>query len=50
MDTDLKAGKNDFGVKVLPTIIIVDKWGVLREKVIGVVGSKKLQEIISRYL
>jgi peroxiredoxin len=50
MDADLKAGKNDFAVKVLPTIIIIDKWGVLREKVIGVVGSKKLQEIISRYL
>jgi hypothetical protein len=50
MDTDLKAGKNDFGVKVLPTIVIIDKWGVLREKVIGVVGAKKLEEIISRYL
>lgn len=50
LDTNLKAGKNDFGVKALPTILIVDKWGVLREKVIGIVGAKKLEEIISRYL
>jgi peroxiredoxin len=50
LDTDLKTGKNIFGVKVLPTIIIIDKWGVMREKVIGVIGYKKLTEIISRYL
>jgi peroxiredoxin len=50
LDPDLKAGKNDFGVRTLPTILIVDKWGVLREKVIGIVGAKKIEEIISRYL
>ncbi len=50
LDTDLKAGKGNFGVKVLPTVFVIDRWGILREKVIGVVESKKLVEIISRYL
>jgi protein-disulfide isomerase len=50
LDSDLEVGKNQFGVKVLPTIFIIDKVGVLREKLIGVVDTKKLESIIQRYL
>ncbi len=50
LDTDLEVGRNQFGIKVLPTIFIIDKLGVLREKLIGVVDTKKLESIIQRYL
>jgi peroxiredoxin len=50
LDSDLEVGRNQFGVKVLPTIFIIDKLGTLREKLIGVVDTKKLESIIQRYL
>jgi len=50
LDDDLKIGTDAFGIKVLPTIFIVGKDGKLREKLIGVVDSKKLEAIIRRHL
>lgn len=50
LDKDLDVGKKQFGIKVLPTIFILDKQGVLREKLIGVVDNRKLENIIQRYL
>jgi peroxiredoxin len=50
LDNDLAIGKKQFGIKVLPTIFIVDKQGVLREKLIGVVDNRKLENLIQRYL
>ena len=41
---------NQLGVKVLPTIFVVSRDGVLREKLIGVVDTKKLESIINNYL
>ncbi len=50
LDNDLAVGKKQFGIKVLPTLFILDKQGVLREKLIGVVDNRKLESIIQRYL
>ncbi|HEY6008882.1 MAG TPA: TlpA disulfide reductase family protein [Geobacteraceae bacterium] len=50
LDVGATTGRKDFGIKVLPTIFIIDKGGILREKLIGVVDSKKLETIIARYL
>jgi peroxiredoxin len=50
LDDKAKLAREQFGIKVLPTIFIIDKSGVLREKLIGVVDTKKLQTIIGRYL
>lgn len=50
LDNDLKVGTKEFGIKVLPTIFIVGKDGRLKEKLIGVVDSKKLEAIIRRHL
>jgi cytochrome c biogenesis protein CcmG, thiol:disulfide interchange protein DsbE len=49
---DEKGGsaRNQLGVKVLPTIFVISKDRVLREKLIGVVDTKKLEKIISSYL
>ncbi len=44
------AARNQLGVKVLPTIFVISRDGVLREKLIGVVDTKKLEKIISSYL
>jgi peroxiredoxin len=50
LDSDLTVGRNLFGIKVLPTIFIIDKGGILREKLIGVVDNRKLESLILRYL
>jgi peroxiredoxin len=50
LDTDRKIATKHVGIKVLPTILVVDKSGTLREKLMGVVATKKLEEVISRYL
>ena len=50
LDNDLAVGKNLFGIKVLPTIFILDRQGVLKEKLIGVVDTKRLESFIQRYL
>ncbi|HEY6838823.1 MAG TPA: TlpA disulfide reductase family protein [Geobacteraceae bacterium] len=50
LDNDLAVGTKLFGIKVLPTIFVIDKGGVLREKMIGIVKSKRLETIIARYL
>ncbi|MBJ6724380.1 TlpA family protein disulfide reductase [Geomesophilobacter sediminis] len=50
LDDDLKVGTKQFGIKVLPTIFIAGKDGKLREKLIGVVDSKRLESIIRRHL
>jgi cytochrome c biogenesis protein CcmG, thiol:disulfide interchange protein DsbE len=50
LDAQAAVGKKDFGVKVLPTIYVIGKDGVLREKLIGVVDFKRLQAIITRHL
>lgn len=50
LDPDLAVGKKEFGIKVLPTVFIIDKQGVLREKLIGVVNTRMLENIILSYL
>ncbi len=50
LDEKSRVARDLFGVKVLPTIFIIDKNGILREKLIGVVDTKKLQSLINRYL
>ncbi len=50
LDEKANVARNRFVIKVLPTIFVIGKDGVLREKVIGVVDSKKLEAIISRHL
>jgi len=50
LDVDLAVGKKNFGIKVLPTIFVVDKDGILREKLIGVIDTRRLETIIQRYL
>lgn len=50
LDDRARLAREQFGIKVLPTIFVIDKGGVLREKLIGVVETKKLQAIINRYL
>ena len=50
LDTDRKIATQHVGIKVLPTILVIDKSGILREKLMGIVATKKLEEIISRYL
>ena len=50
LDEKARLARERFSIKVLPTIFIIDGRGVLREKLIGVVATKKLQTIIGRYL
>ena len=50
LDTNLKITEKRFGVNVLPTIFIIDRNGILRKKLIGMVDSKRLETIISKYL
>jgi len=50
LDEKAHIAGGQFNIRVLPTIPILDKGGVLREKLIGVVDTKKLQVIINRYL
>jgi peroxiredoxin len=50
LDTDRKIATQHVGIKVLPTIFIIDKYGILREKLMGIVATNKLEEVISRYL
>jgi len=50
IDEKAAVAKNQFGIKVLPTIFVISRDGVLREKLIGVVDTQKLQSIIGRYL
>ena len=50
LDEKAAVARNQFGIKVLPTIFVISRDGVVREKLIGVVDTKKLESIISRYL
>jgi peroxiredoxin len=50
LDCDRKIATRQVGIKVLPTILVIDKDGILREKLMGIVFTKKLEEVISRYL
>jgi peroxiredoxin len=50
LDSDRKVATQHVGIKVLPTILVIDKNGILREKLMGIVATKKLEEVISRYL
>lgn len=50
LDSDLAVGKKSFGIKVLPTVFVIDRNGVLREKLIGMVDTRRLESIIQRYL
>lgn len=50
LDDDLSIGKKKFAIRVLPTIFIISGDGILREKLIGVVDTKRLESIIQRYL
>lgn len=50
LDAKARVTREQFNIRVLPTIFVISKDGVLREKLIGVVDTKKLQAIINRYL
>jgi peroxiredoxin len=50
LDTDMALGKKQLGIRVLPTVFIIGKDGLLKEKLIGMVDTRKLQSIIERYL
>ncbi len=50
LDSDRKIATKQVGIKVLPTILVIDKQGILREKLMGIVTTSKLEEVISRYL
>lgn len=50
LDSDRKIATKQVGIKVLPTILVIDKDGILREKLMGIVMTRKLEEVISRYL
>jgi peroxiredoxin len=50
LDSDRKIATKHVGLKVLPTILVIDKTGILRENLMGIVTTKKLEEVISRYL
>lgn len=49
-DKGLAVGKETFGIKVLPTIFVVDRGGVVREKLIGILDNRKLESIVQKYL
>lgn len=49
-DKGLVVGKESFGIKVLPTIFVVDRHGIVREKLIGILDNRKLESIVQRYL
>jgi peroxiredoxin len=50
LDEQADVARNRFGVRVLPTILVISRDGVLRERVVGVVETRKLEAIIGRYL
>jgi len=50
LDSDRKITTKQVGIKVLPTILVIDKSGILREKLMGIVTTKKLEDLITRYL
>ena len=50
LDIDKRIATKQVGVKVLPTILVIDKQGILREKLMGIVTTSTLEEVISRYL
>lgn len=50
LDVDRKIATKHVGIKVLPTIFVIDKDGILREKLMGIIKTEKLEEVISRYL
>jgi peroxiredoxin len=50
LDTDMALGKKQLGIRVLPTVFVIGKDGLLKEKLIGMVDTRKLQSIIERYL
>ena len=50
LDPDLVLGKQQLGIRVLPTVFIIGRDGLLKEKLIGMVNTRKLEAIIERYL
>lgn len=50
LDEKADVARNRFGVRVLPTVLVISRDGSLRERVVGVVATKKLEAIIGRYL
>jgi len=50
LDPNLAVTEKLFAVKVLPTIFVINGDGILKEKLLGVIASKKLEAIITRYL
>lgn len=50
LDEKADVARSRFGVRVLPTVLVISRDGVLRERVVGVVETKKLETIIGRYL
>ena len=50
LDSDLALGRKQLGIRVLPTVFIIGKDGLLKEKLIGMVDTRKLQSIIERHL
>ncbi len=50
LDETTELSRERFGVRVLPTILVISRDGVLREKLVGVIETKKLISIIKGYL
>ena len=50
LDTDMALGRKQLGIRVLPTVFIIGRDGLLKEKLIGMVDTHKLQSIIERHL
>lgn len=50
LDLQMVVGRKEFGVRMLPTVFVVDGNNVVREKVIGLVETRKLEAIIESRL
>jgi len=50
LDETSELSRERFGVRVLPTVLVISRDGVLREKLVGVIETKKLTSIIKGYL
>lgn len=50
LDETSELSRERFGVRVLPTVLVISRDGVLREKLVGVIETRKLIAIIKGYL
>lgn len=50
MLTDDSTLQKLYGVFGFPTVFVIDKHGIIREKILGDVGNKRLEKIVQRLL